>query len=109
MSFKNVQFGFNKTTIPSSSYRTLDNVAKLLVENNAALKLGGYSDNKGGYVYNWKLSKARADAVKAYLVANGADESRIAATEYGYTKPIASNATAVGRRHNRRVEIKFAE
>jgi outer membrane protein OmpA-like peptidoglycan-associated protein len=109
MSFKNVEFGFNKATVPASAYVTLDKVAKLMVENDAALKLGGYADNKGGYVYNWKLSKARADAVKAYLVKKGANESRIAATEYGYTKPVASNSTSSGRKKNRRVEIKFAE
>lgn len=109
MSFKNVEFGFNKATIPASAYATLDNVAKLMVDNDAALKLGGYADNKGGYVYNWKLSKARAEAVKAYLVKKGANESRIAATEYGYTKPVADNSTSAGRKKNRRVEIKFAE
>ncbi|RZJ73435.1 MAG: OmpA family protein, partial [Flavobacterium sp.] len=88
---------------------TLDKVAKLMIDNDAALKLGGYADNKGGYVYNWKLSKARAEAVKAYLVSQGANESRIAATEYGYTKPIASNKSKHGRQKNRRVEVKFSE
>ncbi|GAA4340182.1 hypothetical protein GCM10023149_51390 [Mucilaginibacter gynuensis] len=109
MTFKNVEFEFNKATVPESAYATLNKVAKLMVDNDAALKLGGYADNKGGYVYNWKLSKARADAVKAYLIKSGAKESRIAATEYGYTKPVATNATANGRKKNRRVEIKFAE
>lgn len=109
MKIKNVQFGFNKSEVPSSAYESLDNVAKLMSDNKASLKLGGYADNKGGYVYNWKLSKVRADAVKAYLVSKGADSSRIAATEYGYTHPIASNKTPEGRRKNRRVEIKFAE
>jgi len=109
MKFKNVEFGFNKTEIPVTSYKTLDKVAKLMVENDAALRLGGYADNRGGYVYNWKLSKARAEAVKAYLVKKGADEIRIAATEYGYTQPIASNSSKSGRQKNRRVEVKFAE
>jgi outer membrane protein OmpA-like peptidoglycan-associated protein len=109
MKIKNVQFGFNKTDVPESAHETLDHVAKLMTDNNASLKLGGYADNKGGYVYNWKLSKVRADAVKAYLVSKGADSSRIAATEFGYTHPIASNATPTGRKKNRRVEIHFAE
>lgn len=109
LKFKNIEFAFNKTDIPTTYHKTLNKVAKLMVENDAALKLGGYADNKGGYVYNWKLSKARAEAVKAYLVSRGASESRIAATEYGYTKPIASNHTKAGRQKNRRVEVKFAE
>ncbi|WP_342645492.1 OmpA family protein [Mucilaginibacter sp. CSA2-8R] len=109
LKLKNVEFAFNRADIPAAYYKTLNNVAKLMVDNDAALKLGGYADNKGGYVYNWKLSKARAEAVKAYLVSKGGDESRIAATEYGYTKPVASNHTKAGRQKNRRVEIKFAE
>ncbi len=109
MKIKNVQFGFNKAEVPASAYENLDRVAKLMVDNKASLKLGGYADSKGGYVYNWKLSKVRADAVKAYLVSKGADSARIAATEFGYTHPIASNKTPQGRMKNRRVEIKFAE
>lgn len=108
MKIKNIEFGFNKATIPDNAQSNLKNVAKLMTDNNASLKLGGYADNKGAYVYNWMLSKARAEAVKAYLVQNGADSSRIAATEYGYTHPVASNKTTTGRQKNRRVEIHFA-
>lgn len=104
---QNVLFDFDKSTIRPESYEELDRVAELLIANNAALKLGGHADNIGEYVYNWKLSKSRADAVKAYLVKKGADETRIAATEFGDTVPIASNKTAEGRQKNRRVEIEF--
>jgi OOP family OmpA-OmpF porin len=108
MKIKNIQFGFNKADVPASAYNNLDNVAKLMNDNKASLKLGGYADNRGAYVYNWKLSKKRADAVKAYLVSKGSDSTRIAAVEYGYTHPIASNTTSSGRQKNRRVEIHFA-
>ena len=104
---KNVQFGFNQADFESQNKKNLNQVAKLMIDNNAGLKLGGYTDSKGDYVYNWKLSKKRVDAVKTYLVGKGADSSRIAATEYGETKPIASNATSSGRKRNRRVEVQF--
>lgn len=107
MKIKNIEFGFNKSTIPDNAHNNLKTVAKLMKDNNASLKLGGYADNKGAYVYNWMLSKARAEAVKTYLVQNGADSARIAATEYGYTHPVASNKTIAGRQKNRRVEIHF--
>jgi len=106
---KNVQFAFNQETFKGEDYPKLNRIAKLLINNNASLKLGGYADNKGGYVYNWKLSKRRVDAVKAYLVQKGADSSRIAATEYGETDPIASNSTIKGRQKNRRVELQFID
>jgi outer membrane protein OmpA-like peptidoglycan-associated protein len=106
---KNVEFAFNKEDVPSEYYPELDNVAKLMTSNKASLKVSGYADNKGGYVYNWKLSEKRAKAVKSYLAGKGADTSRIATTEFGYTHPIASNKTPAGRKKNRRVEIHFAE
>jgi outer membrane protein OmpA-like peptidoglycan-associated protein len=108
MQLNNVQFGFNKQFFSPAYKAELNRVVKLMAANNAAVKLGGYADSKGTYLYNWKLSKQRVDNVKAYMVTQGADSTRIAATEFGDTKPIASNKTADGRRKNRRVEINFA-
>lgn len=107
ISLENVEFDFNEAAIRSSSYQELDRVAKLLVDNKGALKISGHADNIGAYVYNWNLSKKRADSVKAYLKSKGADVERIAATEFGDTKPVASNKTAEGRQKNRRVEMDF--
>lgn len=107
IALENVEFDFNEASIRSSSYQELDRVAKLLVDNKAALKISGHADNIGAYVYNWNLSKKRADAVKAYLKSKGADIERVAATEFGDTKPIASNKTSEGRQKNRRVEMDF--
>ena len=109
MRIHNVQFGFNKPYFSPAYKYELHKVVKLMSTNNVAVKLGGYADSKGTYLYNWKLSKQRVDNVKAYMVSNGADSTRIAATEYGDTKPIASNKTKAGRRKNRRVEIHFAD
>jgi len=56
---KNVEFDFNSAAVPNDYYPNLDKVAKLMVDNNASVKVDGYADSKGGYVYNWKLSKVR--------------------------------------------------
>ena len=105
VSFDNIEFDFNKASIRSSSQAELDRVVKALEENKASIRIAGHADAKGTYLYNWNLSKKRAQSVKAYLVEKGADESRIAATEFGDTKPIASNKTASGRQKNRRAEL----
>ncbi|HHB52563.1 MAG TPA: OmpA family protein, partial [Saprospiraceae bacterium] len=52
------------------------------------------------------LSQKRADAVKKYLVDKGVDPSRLIATGYGETMPVADNNTNSGRQQNRRVELK---
>lgn len=102
---RNLEFDLSKATIRSTSYTTLNRVAALLVEKNFSLKLAGHTDNTGSMALNLRLSKQRAESVKAYLVSQGANASRIEATGYGPNQPIASNKTAEGRQKNRRVEF----
>jgi len=102
---KNLEFDLGKATIRPTSYATLNKVAELLIEKNFSLKLAGHTDNTGSRELNMRLSKERAESVKAYLVSQGANASRIEATGYGPDQPIASNKTADGRQQNRRVEF----
>lgn len=75
-------------------------------ETNAIIE--GHTDNVDVFHdpnNNIKLSQARADSVRQYLIDNfGIDASRIIAVGYGPTRPIASNDTEKGRQMNRRVE-----
>ena len=102
---QNLEFEFAKASIRPSSYPSLDKVAEILVNKHFSLKLAGHTDNVGSADHNMALSKDRAEAVKAYLVSRGANPSRIEATGYGMTQPIATNKTAAGRAKNRRVEF----
>ncbi|MGY0034537.1 OmpA family protein [Pedobacter sp. NJ-S-72] len=104
---RNLEFDLGKSTIRSTSYNTLNRVAALLVEKNFSLKLAGHTDNTGSMAINLRLSKDRAEAIKTYLVSQGANASRIEATGYGPNQPIASNKTASGRQKNRRVEFSL--
>lgn len=101
----NLEFDLGKSTIRQKSYPTLNRVAALLVEKNFSLKLAGHTDITGSRELNMRLSKDRAEAIKAYLVAQGANASRIEATGYGPDQPIATNKTESGRQQNRRVEF----
>ena len=102
---KDLEFDLGKSTIKPSSFDALNKVAQLLIQKNFTLKLAGHTDNVGSANANMRLSKDRAEAVKAYLVGQGANASRIEATGYGATQPIESNKTAEGRQKNRRVEF----
>ena len=102
---RNLEFDFAKSTIRSTSYPSLNRVADLLKSKDFSLKLAGHTDNVGSNASNMKLSKDRAESVKSYLVSQGANPSRIEATGYGESQPIASNKTAKGRQQNRRVEF----
>jgi OOP family OmpA-OmpF porin len=101
----NLEFDLGKATIRPKSYATLNKVAALLVEKNFSLKLAGHTDNTGSDQLNMRLSKDRAESVKAYLVSKGANASRIEAIGFGEGQPIATNTTLEGRQQNRRVEF----
>jgi outer membrane protein OmpA-like peptidoglycan-associated protein len=70
------------------------------------LAIGGHTDSVGSDAMNDKLSQARAESVRNYLVQAGIAASHVtSATGYGKHQPVADNATAEGRARNRRVEI----
>lgn len=102
---QNLEFETGKSSIKPSSYTSLDRVAELLKTKGFSLKLAGHTDNVGNDQNNMRLSKDRAESVKQYLVSKGANPSKIEATGYGESQPIASNKTASGRQKNRRVEF----
>lgn len=102
---KNLEFDLGKATIRAKSFPTLNRVANLLVSKNFSLKLAGHTDNTGSKDLNMRLSKDRAESIKAYLVSQGVNASRVEATGYGMNQPIATNKTAAGRQKNRRVEF----
>jgi len=101
----NLEFEFGKSVIREKSLPYLNKVANLLIKKSISLKLGGHTDNIGSENANMHLSKDRAESVKKYLVAQGANISLIEAVGYGETQPIATNKTSVGRQNNRRVEF----
>lgn len=68
--------------------------------------VAGYTDNVGNPDSNLKLSTARAEAVRDWLIdASGIPATQFAIQGYGMTRPIASNDLPEGRARNRRVEI----
>jgi outer membrane protein OmpA-like peptidoglycan-associated protein len=78
-----------------------------VLEKDAALRfrVEGHTDDQGGPKVNGPLSERRAAAVKAWLVGQGIDASRLEPKGLGATKPMDTNATQEGRANNRRVEF----
>jgi outer membrane protein OmpA-like peptidoglycan-associated protein len=100
-------FENNSDKLKVASLVQLDELSSILKKYETAnLIVEGYTDSKGSDSANVILSQKRTDAVKTYLMGKGIMESRLTATGFGETKPIADNKTAIGRAKNRRVELK---
>jgi len=65
----------------------------------------GHTDSTGSVKLNERLSQARAESVKAYLITQGVPADRLEAKGYASTRPIADNKTKAGREANRRVSL----
>ncbi|CAN5718949.1 OmpA family protein [soil metagenome] len=101
-----VNFETGQSTITPESETILNGVAESLVANDTIrVQVTGHTDNTGGLALNRRLSRARAEAVRAYLVSRGVAEDRLTVRGFGPDQPIASNRTAEGRAQNRRVEL----
>lgn len=105
---RGIQFETAKATLKPSSYPMLDEIVSIMGEyTDYTLRMGGHTDSNGSNATNLKLSQARVDAVKDYLIGKGVNQSRIEATGYGEEQPIATNNTAAGRAQNRRVTLEL--
>jgi outer membrane protein OmpA-like peptidoglycan-associated protein len=100
-----VRFATNRATIRPESHRLLDQVAAVLLSHPDLLlvQVEGHTDDRGSPLRNIVLAQARAESVAAYLESKGVPAERLRAVGFGQGRPIASNASTVGRATNRRV------
>ncbi len=104
-----VLFEFNRADVKPSAQARLGQLADFLKEYpDRRVSIEGHTDNIGSVNYNVELSKRRADAIKAELVARGISPDRIATIGYGKDFPVAANDTDTNRAINRRVEVVIA-
>jgi outer membrane protein OmpA-like peptidoglycan-associated protein len=101
----NVEFDSDKAIVKDKYRGEIKKVADFMQkypDTNAVIE--GHTDSTNTAAYNQKLSEARANSVRLYLIKNfGIKESRIKAVGYGLTRPIADNKTEAGKQKNRRV------
>lgn len=101
-------FDFDTAEINSESRDVLVAHAAYLSDNpNQDIRLEGHADERGTSEYNLALGERRADAVKRFLVVNGASNGQIETVSYGEEKPEVDRSTDEAYAQNRRVEMIF--
>jgi outer membrane protein OmpA-like peptidoglycan-associated protein len=101
-----INFDTNIDTPRSDAKPTLEQLLAALKANPEwKVTIEGHTDSVGTEEKNQSLSDRRAASIKAYLVKGGIDEARLKSVGFGQSKPVASNATDIGRAQNRRVEV----
>jgi outer membrane protein OmpA-like peptidoglycan-associated protein len=80
-------------------------IVYLQANPTTAVRIVGYTDDSGDARQNMAMSLARAQSVGRALVVSTRTANTIETFGVGQSEPMASNATAVGRAQNRRVEI----
>lgn len=104
---KAMSFSVGQSVIEAANYPLLTKVQRAIAlfgEPQAVIE--GHTDSTGSAATNLVLSQKRAEAVRAYLVANNTlPKDNIEATGYGAERPLASDQTAAGRAINRRIDI----
>ena len=104
----NVLFDTGKASLKPSSFKTLDELVELMkLKSNLVIEIDGHTDNKGPHDINMKLSEARSNTVRKYLIKKGIPSARVSSKGFGDTKPVASNKTEEGRTQNRRTEVNI--
>jgi len=107
---ENILFEKASAVLLPESFPELNKLLEFLQSApDVKIEIAGHTSSEGDDSYNLKLSQGRAEAVSAYLIDKGIDESRIVAKGYGETKPVATNESEDGRKLNRRVEFKIIE
>jgi OOP family OmpA-OmpF porin len=91
---------------PEAQAKLTDLVDKTKGVNLEVIIAVGHTDSVGSDAYNQKLSIARSEAVKKFLVSKGIEANRVYTEGKGEKQPVADNKTAEGRAKNRRTEVE---
>lgn len=105
-------YASGKAVLTDHGKSVLDGVMGAVREqfSDREILVRGHTDSEpvkhSGWKSNWELGAARALAVLHYLMErHGVEGENVSAATYAYYRPMADNATAGGRKENRRAEI----
>lgn len=110
IAFETLEFENGKADILPAMHKDLDRLANFLIDHpRLKVNISGHTDSQGKEDSNLRLSQARADAIKAYLIYQfKISADRIEAHGYGSSRPIVKEEHDDHRKLNRRVEFEIS-
>ncbi len=107
ITLNNLIFTRGSDRISESSFTELDELVLWLDSRpNTIIQLEGHTDFAGNAEANMRLSQARVDAVKEYLLSKGVKKGRVLTKAFGGTQPLYTERTDKAKTKNRRVEVR---
>lgn len=105
-----IEFESGSATLTGNGTALLDQMCGALRKlGNKRVEVIGHTDNAGSRAGNLALSQARAEAVRAHIVACGMRPGAVLVSGEGPDRPVADNASAEGRARNRRIEFRVLQ
>lgn len=108
-----VLFASGSAVLNPAALPMLEQLAVVIADMGYPARIEGFTDDVplvgGPFGSNWGLSAARAASIAERLAAARVAPDKLAAVGYGEFRPVADNATAEGRRRNRRVVVAIAK
>jgi len=106
-------FESGSAAIAPAALPMIDEIASVVADIGRPVRVEGFTDSVplagGPFGSNWGLSAARAASLADRLAKARVAPDKLAAVGYGEFRPLADNATAEGRRRNRRVVVAIAK
>lgn len=110
---ENLYYDYDKSTLRPGSSSELDIVYDMMRKYpEMQIELGAHTDCRGNDAYNLRLSEARAESAKNYLISRGITPNRIKAKGYGESNirnhcKDGVSCTETEHASNRRTEIRI--
>ncbi len=101
-----IEFDSGSSNIKDSGKKILDEMTEPILKlKEHKIQIIGHTDNQGSSAGNMKLSEARAQSIKLYLLSKNIPDATLETNGLGATQPLVSNSTEQGRKQNRRIEF----
>ena len=105
--------GAGKVQLHQLAKTLLEVSQKIPIDIDWVLRVDGHTDKDPikttRFPSNWELSSARAISVVQLLIKQGLPPNRLAATGFGEFQPLENRNDEIGKRRNRRIELKLTQ